>query len=57
MEEVRRVTRGVQDEYVGHTRVKVEAAREERGTEQDTRRLAFRLPGLYHLFASRKGRL
>ena len=55
MEEVRRIPRGVQDEYVGHTRVKVEAAREERGTQQDTRRLAVRLTGLYHLlFASRK---
>ena len=55
MKKVRRVSRRVQDEYVGRTRVKVEVAREERGTHQDTRRLALRLSSPYRvLFASRK---
>ena len=55
MKEVRRVSRRVQDEYVGHTRIKVEATHEERGTHQDTRRLALRLSSSYcFLFASRK---
>jgi len=43
MEQVCRVTWWVQDEHVGHARVEIEAAREERRAQQGTQRLGLRL--------------